>query len=300
MPTTGTQRISDRALLTLLGVLGTLLLAGGCSTGGGGRYAQRHDGAPDGYVDVSMVPDAVPRPEPRSRYGNPPSYVVRGRRYYTLASSSGYVERGIASWYGTKFHGHRTSSGEPYDMYRMSAAHRTLPLPTYARVTNLRNGRSVIVKINDRGPFHDNRLIDLSYAAAARLDILAEGTGLVEVRAIDPAQPQQDEPVTRPATAGTQRWTPSQPKTDSRAAAPNGKPALYLQVGAFASRSNAERLQAQLASAHIDELHIHEGVSNAQRVYRVRIGPLDTVEAADSLSQTLRQQGIESPRIIID
>ena len=126
--------------------------------------------------------------EPLSRYGNPESYVVYGKTYHTLSSSKGYKERGAASWYGTKFHGKRTSSGEPYDLYAMTAAHKTLPLPTYVEVTNLKNGRTVIVKVNDRGPFHDDRLIDLSYAAAAKLDILPYGTGEVEVRAIDPTK----------------------------------------------------------------------------------------------------------------
>ncbi|NIA01422.1 MAG: septal ring lytic transglycosylase RlpA family protein, partial [Planctomycetia bacterium] len=167
--------------------LAALLVA--CSSGersSTSRYSQAQDSAPYRAIDVSAVKDAIPRVEPKSRYGNPASYVVLGKRYTTLASSKGYKKRGIASWYGTKFHGHRTSSGESYDMYEMSAAHKTLPLPTYARVSNLRNGRSVIVKINDRGPFHENRVIDLSYAAASRLGILGKGTGLVEVEAIDP------------------------------------------------------------------------------------------------------------------
>ena len=297
MPTSRTKT-SDALARALPAVLGVALVAG-CSTGGGGRYSQRHDSAPARLVDVAGIPDAVPRVEPRSRYGNPDSYVVRGRRYHTLDSSRGYVERGIASWYGTKFHGHRTSSGEPYDMYRMTAAHKTLPLPTYARVTNLRNGRSVSVKINDRGPFHENRLIDLSWAAAARLDILGEGTGLVEVRAIDPARPPQ-QPVTRQASTGDtgRSWQPSRPKTAAAPAA--GKPALYLQVGAFSSRLNAERLRARLAAADIDGLRIHEGSNGKGRIYRLRIGPLDTVEAADRLSRTLHAQGIASPHVVVD
>ncbi len=296
------MRTSDTPTRVLLAVLGAVLAAG-CSTGGGGRYSQRHDSAPGRPIDVSAIADAVPRVEPRSRYGNPDSYVVRGRRYHTLDSSRGYVERGIASWYGTKFHGHRTSSGEPYDMYRMTAAHKTLPLPTYARVTNLKNGRSVIVKINDRGPFHENRLIDLSWAAAARLDILGEGTGLVEVRAIDPARPERQPPVTRQASAssGKRTWQPSQPKTRAATRAPAAaKPALYLQVGAFSSRLNAERLRARLAAADIDGLRIHEGSSGNGRIYRLRIGPLDTVEAADRLSRTLHAQGIASPHVVVD
>jgi rare lipoprotein A len=136
------------------------------------------------------VPDAVPRVEPRSRYGNPPFYNVLGKRYYVLSSSVAYVERGVASWYGPGFHEVRTSTGERYDMYGMTAAHKTLPLPAYVRVTNLQNGRSVVVRVNDRGPFVGNRIIDLSYTAASRLDMLRNGTAMVEVRALDPTAPR--------------------------------------------------------------------------------------------------------------
>jgi rare lipoprotein A len=140
-------------------------------------------------VIPQAVPDVLPRVEPRSRYGNPPFYEVFGKRYYVLSSSVAYVERGVASWYGPGFHKLRTSTGEPYDMYGMTAAHKTLPLPAYVRVTNLQNGRSVVVRVNDRGPFVGNRIIDLSYTAASRLDMLRNGTAMVEVRALDPTQP---------------------------------------------------------------------------------------------------------------
>ncbi len=294
MPT-GKTRPEPRLLIG--GLAAGLLLLSACSSTGGGRYSQRHDSAPDDNIDVSMIADATPRVEPRSRYGNPASYVVRGRRYHTLDSSEGYRERGIASWYGTKFHGHRTSSGETYDMYKMTAAHKTLPLPTYARVTNLRNGKSVVVKINDRGPFHENRLIDLSWAAAKRLGILGKGTGLVEVEALTPGKQRAREvrvntpPAPLPAAATP---APSAPRNAA-------EPALYLQVGAFLSRSNAERLKRRLsATAAGAQLHISEGMSNRQRVYRVRIGPLDSVERADGLARTLLEHGVESPRVVID
>jgi len=280
------------------------------------RYSQAQDSAPAHAVDVADVKDAIPRVEPKSRYGNPVSYKVFGKRYHTLASSKGYHDRGIASWYGTKFHGHRTSSGEPYDMYQMSAAHKTLPLPTYARVTNLDNGNSVIVKINDRGPFHDNRIIDLSYAAAARLDILGKGTGLVEVQAIDPRaynpkaakQAKPSVPVSKPKIAATQAVNGS--KTEiaamqavnvSEAQQPEQGLSLYLQVGAFLSRGNAERLKTRLSSTELPgNLQISEGKSNRKPIYRVRIGPLANVETADKLTQFLVDQGIESPRVVID
>lgn len=137
-------------------------------------------------VDLDAIPDAEPRQEPRARSGNPREYEVMGRRYRTLQRSTGYDEEGVASWYGEEFHGRPTSSGEPYDMYAMSAAHRTLPLPTYVEVTNLDNGRRVVVRVNDRGPFHDDRLIDLSYAAAYRLRMIGTGTARVRVRAVGP------------------------------------------------------------------------------------------------------------------
>src|ERR1022692_2851760 len=140
-------------------------------------------------IAPEAVPDAVPRVEARSRSGNPPFYEVFGKRYYVMPSSIGYVERGVASWYGPGFHEVRTSAGEPYDMYAMTAAHKTLPLPAYVRVINLQNGRSIVVRVNDRGPFVGNRIIDLSYTAAAKLDMLRNGTALVEVRAIDPSTP---------------------------------------------------------------------------------------------------------------
>jgi rare lipoprotein A len=138
------------------------------------------------------VPDAIPRAEPRAIYGNPPSYEVFGKRYYVMASSVGYVERGVASWYGPGFHKELTSVREPYDMYGMTAAHKTLPLPAYVRVTNLQNGRSCVVRVNDRGPFVGNRIIDLSYTAAAKLDMLRDGTAMVEVRTLQPFDPGLD------------------------------------------------------------------------------------------------------------
>jgi len=291
----------EKVSLTVLCIT-TLLTS--CSTSqkhsSSSRYAQSQDSAPDRAVDVADVKDAIPRVEPKSRYGNKPSYEVFGKRYHTLASSQGYSDRGIASWYGTKFHGHRTSSGEPYDMYQMSAAHKTLPLPTYARITNLGNGKSVVVKINDRGPFHDNRIIDLSYAAASRLDILAKGTGLVEVQAIDPRAYKPEAPK-RNVLVSKPKVTATQPVNGSEHEHTERKLSLYLQVGAFLSRGNAERLKTRLSSTELPgTLQISEGLSQQKPIYRVRIGPLANAEAADKLTQFLADQGIESPRVVID
>ena len=169
----------------------------------------------------------MPRFEPRSAHGNPPFYDVSGKRYFVLPSADGYLERGVASWYGPTFHGGSTSSGEPYDMYGMTAAHKTLPLPTYARVTNLRNGSSVVVRINDRGPFVANRLIDLSYTAAAQARHAARGHH----------------------AGGGARPHPRGARRRSRAAPPARRPVLYVQAGAFADEHNAQRLLARLQAA---------------------------------------------------
>lgn len=217
----------------------------------------RKDAPPSHPPDVSRVPDAVPRPAPRSARGNPPFYEVFGVRYHVLESSANYRESGVASWYGKKFHGVSTASGEPYDMYAMTAAHRTLPLPTWARVTNLRNGSSVVVKINDRGPFAHNRLIDLSYSAAKRLDMIEEGTTLVEVEALDPGVMAGEAPV-------------------MAAANPQGG-AMYVQVGAFGDPGNAEALRRRLMASGVDNVVIRK----SRALYRVRIGPLPDVAAFD-------------------
>ena len=167
---------------TLWIVLAALLLAS-CA------HFSQTDGPPSYDVDVSNIPNAVPKVEPKSAYGNPNSYMVKGATYYPLMSSKGFTQTGLASWYGTRFHEKDTSSREPYDMFAMTAAHKTLPLPTYLIVTNLENGRRVIVRVNDRGPFYSNRIIDLSYTAAKKLGIYPKGTARVKIEAIDPAKP---------------------------------------------------------------------------------------------------------------
>ena len=264
-------------LALVCALLGGLLLAG-CG-GLGSRPTGPADGPPPQPVDFSSIPDAIPREEPPSRYGNRPSYQVQGETYHTLSASRGYVERGIASWYGTKFHGRPTSSREPYDLYAMTAAHRTLPLPCYVQVRNLENGRSVVVKVNDRGPFHPNRIIDLSYAAAGKLGILGKGTGLVEVRALDPRRP---EPV-------------------RKAAAPTvGHPSMFIQVGAFADRSNADRLRERIRSSLGQPVRIDESTRPGYRIFRVQIGPLADVDTVDRLNPHLAELGIASTQVVIE
>ncbi|MEJ2404815.1 MAG: septal ring lytic transglycosylase RlpA family protein [Candidatus Thiodiazotropha sp.] len=259
-----------------------LTLLAGCSSIPSDRSTGQSDGISPQYpppADLEAIPDAVPKQEPKSKYGNPASYTVFGKRYQPLSHNHNYSERGIASWYGSKFHGKRTSSGEPYDMYAMTAAHKTLPLPSYVRVTNLKNQRSVVVRVNDRGPFHDNRLIDLSYTAAWKLGITGEGTGLVEVTSLQPGKPEQPVPVA--------------PK------GPRALPELFLQVGAFGNSENAQRLKSRLEEQLKTQVLI-QGNDNPQTpVYRVQVGPIASVELADHISLQLGRMGIHDPHVVI-
>ena len=236
------------------------------------RSAGRHNPR-----DFASIPDAVPRFELRSHRGNPPFYDALGKRYFVLASADGYVERGVASWYGPTFHGASTSMGEPYDMYGMTAAHKTLPLPAYARVTNLKNGKSIVVRINDRGPFVANRIIDLSYTAAAKLDMLREGTTLVEVRALSPAAPDT---LTRTAELPP--------------------PELYMQAGAFADKDNAERLLARLRAAGMPGVAVVPPIATKSLLFRVRVGPVASVAQFDELAGRLAALGIADARLAPD
>jgi rare lipoprotein A len=253
------------------------------------------DSAPrSGSMRIPDLPDdPVPRPLPRSKYGNGPVYEVFGKNYTVMPTSSGYRERGVASWYGTKFHGNLTSSREPYDMYEMTAAHKTLPLPTYVRVRNLSNGRSIIVKVNDRGPFVHNRIIDLSYAAAMKLDMVTSGTGLVEVEAISFDDPPGDRPVrktTTPQPAPAAPAAPSPQRID--------EDRIFVQVGAFGSRDNAERRLAALRSASILTAFIVQDTSVSPAIYRVRIGPIRGIVQYDIIVEELENLGIADPYLI--
>ncbi len=276
------------------------------------RYRQSGDNGPAAPpIDVSKIPEPVPKVEPRSRYGNKDTYSVLGQTYHVLNDVRGYDEKGIASWYGNKFHGYMTSSFEPYDMYSFTAAHKTLPLPSYARVTNLDNGKSVIVRINDRGPFHENRIIDLSYAAAVKIGVWPKGTGLVEVRAIDPARPDLPTsrtadvppPVAAPPAAPTRQVAarPSpQPSAVSSQPASGTQPRIYLQLGAFGERDNAERALANAKRAGLDHVDIESVAVAGRTVHRVRVGPLADVDAADALTARIERLGLGAPRVAIE
>ena len=282
----------------------------------GGRYSQDRDSTPGGPPpDLNRIPEPQPKAEPRSQYGNKSPYTVLGESYRVLPSASGYVERGIASWYGNKFHGYTTSTFEKYDMYAYSAAHKTLPLPSYARVTNLENGRSVVVRVNDRGPFVQNRIVDLSYVAAVKIGVWPKGTAMVEVRALDPARPDAAPPAPvaaqgnavaapGPSTAPATEAAPPPPVAPrGNAAATPGKtpkPLLYLQVGAYGDRANAENAAAKVRAARLGDVRIVAAQSGGKAVQRVRLGPLRDVDEADRLTPQVRALGLGEPRVAID
>ena len=237
-----------------------------CSSAPDSRYAVDQDAAPARPITADEVADAVPRPDPILAAGNRSPYEVNGVTYEILDSHSNYREQGIASWYGAKFNGHKTSNGEIYDLYRASAAHKTLPIPSYARVTNLDNGKSVVVRVNDRGPFHPDRLIDLSYAAAVKLGYMERGTARVEVAVID--------------VAGV----------DDRRGSVDGD-YRYLQLGAFGAQASAMRLQGELQALLSAPVSVSQVDSGDSVLYRVRVGPVQDRQQLLALQQQLQNSG---------
>lgn len=230
------------------------------------RYKDAHDGAPPRTIDPAEVEDAVPRPDPILAAGNMSPYTVNGVTYRVLEDHSGYRARGTASWYGTKFNGHETSNGEIYDLYKATAAHKTLPIPSYARVTNLANGRSILVRVNDRGPFHPDRIIDLSYAAAVKLGYMEAGTAEVEVEVVDIAGVDDR----RNSVAGDYR---------------------YLQLGAFSSQDKARDMQQGLQALLAPPVFVSEVQSGEAMLYRVRVGPMEGGGELQAVQQQLRSAG---------
>lgn len=232
---------------------------------------QVQDGPPpDQEIDWDSIPDAEPRVEPISRHGNPKSYQIGSKRYFVKSEATGFEQTGVASWYGTKFHGKRTASGEVYDMYQMTAAHKTLPLPSYVEVNNLDNGRTVVVKVNDRGPFAHNRIIDMSYAAAKKLQMTKNGTARVKIRAL--AVP------------------------DSAALSDE---IFYLQVGAFSDRRNADNLMDKLSASAISPLNVTQAIRPDKSIFQVRVGPLLSEQHVEQVKAQLQSLGITESFLIV-
>lgn len=250
------------------------------------------DGAPENYTrDWRMIEDATPAVEPFSRYGNPDRYEVFGKNYQVMADNTGFSEQGLASWYGTKFHGRRTSSGEPYDMYAMTAAHKSLRIPTYVEVTNLSNNRKAIVKVNDRGPFHEGRVIDLSYAAATKLGVAETGTAPVAIRVIDFGKPDGV-----PASAGTGRAVAKEVAEPSAEGLSGDK--FYVQVASFSSENNAMKMLNDLRGKAFNGVRIHVEGERDKLLYRVRIGPVPTTTVAEKLVSQLKEINHNNVKIV--
>ena len=224
------------------------------------------DSAPLRPIAAADVADAVPRADPILAAGNKSPYTVLGVSYDILDDARNYREKGIASWYGTKFNGHKTSNGEIFDLYKATAAHKTLPIPSYALVTNLNNGKSVVVRVNDRGPFHADRLIDLSYGAAVKLGYMAQGTAPVEVEILNIAGVDDR----RNSVGGSYR---------------------YLQLGAFGAEASAQQLRTQLQGLMSAPVTISPVQSGDKLLYRVRIGPVSSGEELLEVQQTLKDNG---------
>jgi rare lipoprotein A len=235
-------------------------------TEGPSRYQQAQDGAPPRPINPADVKDAVPRPDPILSVGNASPYTVNSVEYEILDDYKGYKVRGTASWYGSKFQGHKTSNGEIYDLYLASAAHKTLPIPSFARVTNLGNGKSIIVRVNDRGPFHADRVIDLSYGAAVKLGYMETGTAQVEVEVVEVIGVDDR----RDSVAGDYR---------------------YLQLGAYSTEGSARLLQDKLQELLGPPVFISEVQSGANLLYRVRIGPMSDADELESVQKQLRLAG---------
>ena len=288
-------------------------------SGRGGYYMDDGpgDAPPEGLMDV---PDAEPKVEPYSTRANRP-YTVFGKTYTPVTDDKPFKQRGVGSWYGKKFHGQKTSSGEPYDMYKMTAAHPTLPIPSYARVTNLSNGKQVVVRINDRGPFHAGRIIDLSYTAALKLGYLGKGSSELEVERILPediarmakghteqaprsdAQPATTAAVAMPVSLGG----PEAPRMldEPKAAAPvvvpsppsMSGPGFYLQIGAYSQAANAEAARVRLQKTQGLNLPPMEVVENGM-FFRVYSGPFATRAEADAAARQLQEGGLGKPMVV--
>ncbi|WP_305080646.1 septal ring lytic transglycosylase RlpA family protein [Microbulbifer sediminum] len=252
------------------------------------------DSGPLRPVNMLATPEPTPVKEPIGKAGNKSPYVVNGVRYSVLQGVKGYSERGHASWYGTKFHGRRTANGEVYNMYAMSAAHKTLPLPSYAKVTNLENGRSVIVRVNDRGPFVPGRLIDLSYTAAQKLGYIDKGVARVEVVAIDPETlPSASDTLVREKDVAAREALAQ----DASFKLPEN---TFLQVGAFSDASQAKRIRGQVSAVVDYPVSVSPVQAQGKTLYRVRIGPIAQQRALVALRESVEENRLGTPQVVYD
>lgn len=255
------------------------------------------DGAPERYNrDWRTIEDATPLDEPFSRYGNPGSYEVFGQRYQVMNNNAGFNEKGLASWYGSKFHGRRTSSGETYDMYEMTAAHKSLRIPSYVEVTNLSNNRKAIVKVNDRGPFHEGRIIDLSYAAAIKLGVIGTGTAPVSIRVIEVGKPKIELVNNSPAGVGGSNKINNKPVKFSGDKLIGDH--FYVQVAAFANEESALKMLNDLKDKKFRSVRIHVEEKQDKLLYRVRIGPVPTTLVAEKLVVKLKEINHNDVKIV--
>lgn len=255
----------------------------------GGYY--KDDGPGDNPpADVDAIPDAIPRVEPLHRFANN-DYEVFGKRYSPFKQLQAYKESGIASWYGRKFHGQKTSSGEPYDMYGMTAAHATLPIPSYVRVTNKLNNKSIVVRVNDRGPFHSDRLIDLSWVAAYKLGYLEQGSTEVEVESVMPGQALASSPAiaSRPEVAGQAETAATEVAVFEPAGKPSDAQKYFIQLGAFGQRGNADAFSTHMRS-ELAELGNKLAIYYADGLFRVQLGPWADRLAAQEAGQKVRDK----------
>jgi len=313
-----------RRIALLTSLISSLLLLSACGSNPTSRYQQRYDSEPSYRHNVGAVADAVPRIEARSRGGNKSPYRVFGKQYWVMPSSLGYTATGTASWYGSKFHGHQTSNGEIYNMYSMTAAHKSLPIPTYAKVTNLNNGRHVIVRVNDRGPFHGDRLIDLSYAAATKLGYAKLGTAQVRIEAIDPVAWQREK--YQPAVAAApapliQKQQPQQQPQLSQsqpnysvvpaavveahtststlpATALAADDKIFVQVGAFSNLDSAQRLKHNLQTLTGEEVVVYLDQRHAPILHKVHVGPIRDLTAAQQVRDLISRNGFGTSLIL--
>lgn len=295
--------MNRKTYLTFLTTFMVASLLGGCAsspeTDSSSRYTLEQDRAPAGDFDASGLDNAVPVYEAPRRAGNKSPYTVWGKQYHVLDSNDGYVARGTASWYGEKFHGHKTSNGETFDMYAMTAAHKSLRIPGYARVTNLDNGRSVIVRVNDRGPFHSDRIIDLSYAAAKKLGYQARGTARVEVAAItvkpDGAMFLAGKPFV-PGERGSYADSPVRASGDMA----GDNRSLFVQLGSFSSRDPAVKLLNQVRAVLENPMRVRAIDTASGRFHRVQVGPFSDEDSARRTQSILEARGFDQSILLTD